>query len=155
MERAETLAAMADLKHFGMRAAKDDLMVTAFRRQNEPGKVVSDLLAAQLNESEPLCAIGSRAMASARPVKYQITVAKLPDTRENGEFTFHGTPFNETLVRDLARGEFLSQQRNVMLVGGKGTGKTHISVGIARAVISNGARGRFFNVVDLVNKPEA
>jgi DNA replication protein DnaC len=58
-------------------------------------------------------------------------------------------------VRDLARGEFLSQQRNVVLIGGTGTGKTHISVGIARAVILIGARGRFFNVVDLVNKLEA
>lgn len=60
----------------------------------------------------------------------------------------------ETLVRDLASGEFLSQQRNVVLVGGTGTGKTHISVAIARAVIRNGARGRFFNVVDLVNRLE-
>ena len=42
-----------------------------------------------------------------------------------------------------------------MLVGGTGTGKTHIAVGIARACIRAGARGRFFNVVDLVNKLEA
>jgi len=34
-------------------------------------------------------------------------------------------------------------------------GKTHISVAIARAVIRNGARGRFFNIVDLVNRLEA
>ena len=42
-----------------------------------------------------------------------------------------------------------------MLIGGTGTGKTHIAVGIARACIRGGARGRFFNVVDLVNKLEA
>ena len=91
----------------------------------------------------------------ARSVKYQITTAKLPYAREIEEFTFDDTPINETLVRDLASGEFLSQQRNVVLVGGTGTGKTHISVAIARAVIRNGARGRFFNVVDLVNRLEA
>ena len=143
MERAEILAAMADLKLFGMRAAYDELMATAIRRQHEPQKVVGDLLAAEINEKK------------ARSVKYQITVAKLPFAREIEEFTFDSTPINETLVRDLARGEFLNQQRNVVLVGGTGTGKTHISVGIARAVIRNGARGRFFNVVDLVNKLEA
>lgn len=143
MERAEILAAMADLKLFGMRAAYDELMATAVRRQHEPQRVVSDLLAAEINEKK------------ARSVKYQITVAKLPVAREIEEFTFDGTPINETLVRDLARGEFLNQQRNVVLVGGTGTGKTHISVAIARAVIRNGARGRFFNVVDLVNKLEA
>ena len=47
MERAEILAAMADLKLFGMRAAYDELMATAVRRQHEPQKVVSDLLAAR------------------------------------------------------------------------------------------------------------
>ncbi|MGY0794725.1 ATP-binding protein, partial [Azospirillum argentinense] len=57
----------------------------------------------------------------------------------------------ETLVRDLAGGAFLAQQRNVVLVGGTGTGKTHLAVAIARACI----RGRFFNVVDLVNRLEA
>ena len=39
-----------------------------------------------------------------------------------------------------------------MLIGGTGTGKTHLAVSIARACIRNGRHGRFFNVVDLVNK---
>ena len=39
--------------------------------------------------------------------------------------------------------------------GGTGTGKTHLAIAIARALIRNGARGRFFNVVDLVNRLEA
>jgi len=44
-----------------------------------------------------------------------------------------------------------------MLIGGTGTGKTHLAVSIARTCIRTGRRGRFFNVVDLVNKldPEA
>jgi DNA replication protein DnaC len=42
-----------------------------------------------------------------------------------------------------------------VLVGGTGTGKTHLAIAIARACIRAGARGRFFNVVDLVNKLEA
>ena len=41
------------------------------------------------------------------------------------------------------------------LVGGTGTGKTHLAIAIARACIRDGARGRFFNVVDLVNRLEA
>src|ERR1700681_4038404 len=40
-------------------------------------------------------------------------------------------------------------------VGGAGTGKTHLAIGITRACIRNGARGRFFNVVDLVNRLES
>ena len=76
-------------------------------------------------------------------------------------------PVNETLVRDLASGArhcprtnggqrlALDHQRNVVLIGGTGTGKSHLAVAIARACIRSGRRGRFFNVVDLVNKLDA
>ena len=41
-----------------------------------------------------------------------------------------------------------------MLVGGTGTGKTHLAIGITRSVIRSGKKARFFNVVDLVNRLE-
>jgi DNA replication protein DnaC len=143
MERTEILAAMGGLKLFGMRAAYDEIVATAVKRQHEPQKVVGDLITAELSEKQ------------ARSIKYQIAIAKLPFAKEIDEFAFQGTPINETLVRDLASGGFLLQQRNLVLVGGTGTGKTHLAVGIARACIRGGARGRFFNVVDLVNRLEA
>jgi len=143
MDRAEIMAAMGELKLYGMRAAYDELMAVAVRRQHEPRQIVGDLLAAEINEKK------------ARSVKYQITTAKLPLARDLDDFVFDDTPINETLVRDLAGGEFLAHQRNVVLVGGTGTGKTHLAIAIARACIRDGARGRFFNVVDLVNKLEA
>jgi len=64
-------------------------------------------------------------------------------------------PINEGLVRDLAGGAFIVQQRNIVLVGGTGTGKTHLGIAIARSCIRAGSRGRFFNTVDLVNRLEA
>lgn len=143
MERTEILAAMSGLKLFGMKAAYDEIVATAVKRQHEPQRVVGDLLTAELSEKQ------------ARSIKYQITVAKLPLAKELEDFAFAETPVNEALVRDLAGGGFLTHQRNVVLIGGTGTGKTHIAVGIARACIRGGARGRFFNVVDLVNKLES
>src|SRR6266581_546599 len=53
-----------------------------------------------------------------------------------------------------AGGGFIAQQRNAVLVGGTGTGKTHLAIAIARSCIRSGARGRFYNVVDLVNRLE-
>ena len=47
-----------------------------------------------------------------------------------------------------------ADQRNAVLIGGTGTGKSHLAIAIARALIRNGSRGRFFNVVDLVNRLE-
>jgi DNA replication protein DnaC len=143
MDRSEILAAMSTLKLHGMRGAYDEIITTAIKRQHEPPRVVGDLLNAEISEKQ------------ARSIKYQTTIAKLPFAKEIEEFGFADTPVNEALVRDLATGGFLDQQRNLVLIGGTGTGKTHLAVGIARACIRAGARGRFFNVVDLVNKLEA
>jgi DNA replication protein DnaC len=81
-----------------------------------------------------------------------MTIAKLPLAKDFDVFEFDGTPINEALVRDLSSGDFLAEQRNAVLIGGTGTGKSHLAIAIARACIRGGARGRFYNVVDLVNR---
>jgi DNA replication protein DnaC len=134
---------MSELKLYGMKTAYDEIIGIAVKRQHEPQRVVGDLLTAEITEKQ------------ARSIRYQITIAKLPLAKDVDDFNFADTPINETLVRDLAAGEFLAHQRNVVLVGGTGTGKTHLAIAIARACIRDGARGRFFNVVDLVNRLEA
>ena len=143
MERPRSSTTMGELKLYGMKAAYDEIIATAVKRQHEPQRIVGDLLTAEIAEKQ------------ARSIKYQITIAKLPLAKDIDDFDFDGTPINEALVRDLAGGDFLAHQRNVVLVGGTGTGKTHLAIAIARACIRDGARGRFFNVVDLVNRLEA
>ena len=143
MERTEILGLMGELKLYGMRGAFDEVMTTAVKRQHEPPRIVGDLLKAEIAEKQ------------ARSIKYQLTIAKLPLAKDIADFKFDGTPINDSLVRDLAAGGFLAQQRNAVLIGGTGTGKTHLAIAIARSCIRSGARGRFFNVVDLVNKLEA
>lgn len=145
MERFEILTIMGELKLYGMKAAFDEILATAVKRHHEPQRVVGDLLSAEISEKQ------------ASSIKYQITIAKLPLARDIDDFVFDDTPINETLVRDLAGGNFIAHQRNAVLIGGTGTGtgKTHLAIAIARACIRGGARGRFFNVVDLVNKLEA
>ena len=143
MERSTILSTMADLKLYGMRSVYDEIIATAVKRQHDPQQLVGDLLTAEISEKQ------------ARSIKYQITIAKLPLAKDIDDFDFDGVPVNETLVRDLAGGNFIAHQRNVVLVGGTGTGKTHLAIAIVRACIRAGARGRFFNVVDLVNKLEA
>ena len=83
-----------------------------------------------------------------------MTIAKLPLAKDIAEFEFSEGPINEALVRDLADGAFLAQQRNIVFIGGTGTGKSHLAIAVARACIRAGARGRFYNVVDLVNRLE-
>jgi DNA replication protein DnaC len=143
MERQQILATMGDLKLYGMKAAFDEIIKTAVKRAHEPQRIVGDLLQAEIAEKQ------------ARSIRYQMTIAKLPLAKDIAEFVFAGTPINESLVRELASGDFLAHQRNVVLVGGTGTGKTHLAIATARACIRDGARGRFFTAVDLVNRLEA
>ncbi|MTH59989.1 IS21-like element helper ATPase IstB [Paracoccus litorisediminis] len=142
MERTQVLDLMSTLKLYGMRSAYDEVMATGIKRQHEPPRIVGDLLQSEIAEKQ------------ARSIRYQLTVAKLPLAKDIEEFDFAGTPINEGLIRDLATGHFVADQRNVVLIGGTGTGKTHLAIAVARALICNGTRGRFFNVVDLVNRLE-
>jgi DNA replication protein DnaC len=143
MERTEVLDLMGELKLYGMRGAYDEVMSTGLKRQHAPPRIVGDLLKAEIAEKQ------------ARSIKYQMTIARLPLAKDMAEFDFDGAPLNSALVRDLAEGGFLAQQRNIVLIGGTGTGKTHLAIAIARACIRSGAQGRFYNVVDLVNRLEA
>jgi DNA replication protein DnaC len=142
MERSQLFDLMGELKLYGMKAAFDEIMATAVKRQHEPQRIVADLLTAEISEKQ------------ARSIKYQLTIAKLPLAKDLDNFDFAGTPINQTLVHDLAAGGFIAQQRNSVLIGGTGTGKTHLAIAIARSCIRSGARGRFYNVVDLVNRLE-
>ena len=134
---------MKALRLSGMRAAFDEIVDTALKRQHPIQRVLGDLLKAEIADKK------------ARSIKYQMTIAKLPMAKELGDFDFSASPVNEPLVRDLATGAFLQGKRNLVLVGGTGSGKTHLSVAIARACIRNGARARCYNVVDLVNHLDA
>ena len=143
MERHEVLQMMTELKLGGMRAAFDEVIADGLKRQHPVQRIVGDLLRAEIAEKQ------------ARSIKYQLTIARVPLAKDLGQFDFTGTPVNEGLVRDLATGAFLVEQRNAVLVGGTGTGKSHLAIAIARSCIRGGARARFFTVVDLVNRLEA
>ena len=143
MERHEVLQMMTELKLGGMRAAFDEVIADGLKRQHPVQRIVGDLLRAEIAEKQ------------ARSIKYQLTIARVPLSKDLGQFDFTGTPVNEGLVRDLATGAFLAEQRNAVLVGGTGTGKSHLAIAIARSCIRGGARARFFTVVDLVNRLEA
>ncbi|MBL8668263.1 MAG: ATP-binding protein [Rhodospirillales bacterium] len=106
MNRAEVFELMGALELYGMRAAYDEVMAAGIKRQHEPPRIVGDLLKAEIAEKQ------------ARSIKYQLAIARLPLAKDIDDFQFDGTPFNEALVRELATGAFLAQQRNAVLIGG-------------------------------------
>ena len=81
--------------------------------------------------------------------------ARFPNYRDLAGFDFASSEVNEALTRQLHRCEFLEDAHNVVLVGGPGTGKTHLATAIGvQAHRAASQRVRFFSTVELVNALE-
>jgi DNA replication protein DnaC len=142
MERHQIIEAMTSLKLYGMRASFDEIAGKGLGRREELYPLLASLVRAEITHRQ------------SRSINYRISSAKFPVLKDLDDFVFTKTTVDEGQVRELANGEFLDAKRNVILVGGTGTGKTHLAIAIAAAVIRARARGRFFNLVDLVNQLE-
>ena len=141
-ERSEIIEMMATLQLAGMRAAYDEIVAIGVKRQHSVERIIGGLLKAEI------------AAKNARSINYQMGIAKLPLAKELADLSFDGTTINGALIETLGTGAFLDSQRNVVLIGDTGTGKSHIAIGIARNIVRAGRKVRFYNAVDLVNKLE-
>ena len=93
-----------------------------------------------------------RAIAS---VRHQMKAAKFPLHRDLAGFDFEAARVDQRLVKQLATLEFTDTAQNAVLIGGPGTGKTHLATAIGVAAIATkGKRVRFYSTVDLVNELE-
>ena len=142
MLRDQVLETMASLQLNGMRAAFDEVVAAGLKHRDTPEKTLLDLLRAESAERR------------LRSIRYRLGQPRFPLDKDLDTFDFAASPVNEPLVRSLYQGSFLAPRSNVILVGGTGTGKTHLAVAVARQAIKSGAKGRFFNLVDLVNQLE-
>jgi hypothetical protein len=90
-----------------------------------------------------------------RSVRYQMNAAQFPVHRDLAGFDFEVSKVDKKLVMTLADTGFTEQAHNAVLVGGPGTGKTHLATAIGlNAIIRHGKRVRFHSTVDLVNSLE-
>jgi DNA replication protein DnaC len=91
---------------------------------------------------------------TARSLRYQLKAARFPMHRDLVNFEWAETPLQKAHIEQFASGGFIDQAYNLILVGGTGTGKTHVAIALAVAAIHQGKRARFYNAVDLVNQLE-
>ena len=94
------------------------------------------------------------AMRKARSINYQLATGKFPAHKALSDFCYEQSEVDEQTIGPLHQGDFIQAKRNIIFVGGTGTGKTHLSIAIGTNAINAGHRVRFYNVVDLVNQLE-
>ena len=133
---------MTGLKLYGMRASFDEIAGKGLARRDELYPLLGSLIRAEL------------AHRQSRSINCRISGARFPVLKDLEAFIFEGSPVDEVQIRELAAGDFIDAKRNLILIGGTGTGKTHLAIATAAAVIRARARGHFFNLVDLVNQLE-
>jgi DNA replication protein DnaC len=142
MQRHELIDQLKELKLYGMVSAYDETVTLGIKRQQPIPEILGGLCQAEAAERK------------VRSIRYQMGVARFPVAKDLDSFRFADSPVNEPLIRDLYNGHFLEQARNLIFIGGTGTGKTHLSIAVASHCIKAGHRGRFFSVIDLVNQLE-
>lgn len=142
MERHELIEHLRKLKLYGMVGVYDEAVTQGIRRNNSVQEILMTLCLSETAERK------------ARSIKYQLGIAKFPVHKNLDTFSFSEAQVNEALIKDLYAGSFLEEPRNIIFIGGTGTGKTHLATAIAIQCIRLGKRGRFYSVVDLVNKLE-
>ena len=131
---------LKELRLHGMASAWADLTDSGTSSTESSKWLIEHLLQAEHTD---------RAM---RSVRHQLTAAKFPVHRDLAGFDFESSKVDERLVRQLATLTFTDTAQNAVLIGGPGTGKTHLATAIAvNGIASNGKRVRFYSTVDLVN----
>ena len=142
--KPDVLVELKALRLHGMAGAWADLI----EQGGNAGIETSRWLIEHLLQAEGV----DRAM---RSVSHQMHAAKFPVHRDLAGFDFEVSPVDRKLVSTLASTAFTEEAHNVVLVGGPGTGKTHLATAIGISGITrHGKRVRFYSTVDLVNALE-
>ena len=135
-------ARLKTLQLHGMATAWRALLAEAPRQPSPPEVWLDRLIEAE------------QADRQVRSLRYQLKAARFPIHRDLSAIDWAETPLDQGQIQQLASAAFMDSAHNLILVGGTGTGKTHLATALGVAAIHQGKRLRFYNAVDLVNQLE-
>jgi DNA replication protein DnaC len=140
--RDDIINLMHQLKLSGMIESYDEIISDGIKRKATITYVLYQLLKSE-SKTRKLKAIRNR-----------MNIAKFPENKDLHNFIFSNTPIISEQVMNLYSCDFVKTSRNIIMVGGAGTGKSHLAIAIASKAVRKEYRVRFFNLVDLANQLE-
>ncbi len=139
----DIVSAFKRLKLYGMAQAWAELAAEGFVNLEECARVIRLLLEAETTDR------------AVRSVQYQMKAARFPVHRDLAGFDFAEAKVDRALIEQLSELRFTDTAQNVVLVGGTGTGKSHLATALGvKAITEFTKRVRFFSTVDLANTLE-
>ena len=141
---------VTQLKALKLRSMVD--CYTELKQQNTPDIIASldasDKILHQLLNAEST-------ERKIRSIRYQTHAARFPVQRNLQGFDFNQSKVDQQLINQLATMQFTEAAQNLVLVGGTGTGKTHLAIAIGVSGIqSHNKKVRFYSAIDLANSLE-
>lgn len=135
----DLLSQLKALHLYGMATAWNELQAEKPKQTHRPELWLERMLAAEQTDRQ------------LKSLRYQLKAARFPMHRDLLGIDWNETPLTQASVEPLATAGFMETAHNLILVGGTGTGKTHLATAIGVAAIHQSKRVRFYNAVDLVN----
>jgi len=126
----------------GFRRVYDEVLVRCIQARKSPDDFLLELLEQEI------------AARRAAALKNRIKAARFSQLKDLDTFDFSESAVDEVSIRYLYEGGILTNNKNIILMGGSGTGKTHLAISIGLNLIRAGHKVRFWNLIDLVNELE-
>lgn len=129
-----------------------ELKLGAFRRAYD--EVLDRCIKGRKGHDEFLLLLLEQEIASRRAsaLKNRIKKAKFPQIKDLDTFKFAESKIDELTIKHFYNGDFLKDKKNIVFMGGSGTGKTHLAISIGLNLARQGYKARFWNLIDLVNE---
>lgn len=126
-----------ELRLHGMAQAAKDLL--AHKTSVSLAEALRHLIKAERSERQ------------VRAIHNRMRAARFQHHKDFASFDYTVTPVEKAQIQELASGDFTTKAKNLILVGGAGTGKSHIAIALGTSLIQAGQKVRFFNILDLIN----
>ena len=133
----EIVDQLAQLKLHGMAQTATSLL--SLKKTPTLVKALQQLIEAEVTERE------------VRGIRYQTRMARFPHHKDFASFDHSASAVSKNMLAPFISGQFTQKAHHLILVGGTGTGQTHIAIALGMQLIQQRKKVCFFNAVDLIN----
>lgn len=141
-KRERIIGYLKELRLAGFRRAYDEVLVRCQKAKRTHEEFLLELIEQEITQRR------------ASALRNRIKAAKFRQLKDLDTFNFTESSVDQIQINTLYAGDFLTAKQNIILMGGSGTGKSHLAASIGLSLIRQGYKVRSWNLVDLVNELE-